>query len=469
MIVVDKSSDMPLYRQIYESAKETISAGGWGPGEALPSIRFLMGELGVGRNTVLNAYQQLCAEGYAEAVRGKGHIVADAAKLMPPSAAAGILGADADAIASAGSARTWKYDFYYGNLIAGSFPADAWRKTAADVLCQANSAELASYGDVAGDWELRVEIARYLGRSRGVRCDPSQVVVTSGTQQSMALALSLFDADSDAFAMEDPGYDGVRKVAVDLGFSIRPVRADVGSDVFLEDVAGSGASLLYTTPSHQMPTGAFMRLDVRAGLLALAAERGMYVVEDDYDSEYRFDMMPLPSLQSIDRSGRVIYLGTFSKVLTPALRLSYAVLPRELADANEWRRAGYYATASWIEQRTLAHFMRDGQWDKHVRRATRAAKSRRAELMRCIDELLGDYVEVIGDDCGLHVLLRVGNGMRHDELVDAAAARGVRVCPTRGYWMNPGDAPDDLVMLGFSSIPENDIRDGVRELARAWL
>ena len=469
MIVVDKSSGTPLYRQIYESAKETISAGDWRPGETLPSIRSLMSDLGVGRNTVLNAYQQLCAEGYVDAVRGSGYVVADFAELMPPIASAGPPDTGAGAIKNDNPTRTWRYDFYYGNLVAGSFPIDAWRKAAADVLCQANSAELTSYAAADGDWELRAEIARYLGRSRGVRCSPAQVVVTSGTQQSMALVLSLFNAGADAFAMEDPGYDGVRRVALDLGFSVRAVRADAGSGSFLEDVANSGASLLYTTPSHQMPTGTFMRLDIRAGLLSLAAEKGMYVLEDDYDSEYRFDMMPLPSLQSIDRTGHVIYLGTFSKVLTPALRLSYVVLPRGLADAHARRRAGYYATASWIEQRTLALFMRDGQWDRHVRRATRAAKGRHAELMRCIAELLGDGVEVIGDSCGLHVLLQVENGMGQDGLIDAAAARDVRVCPTRGYWMNPGAAPDNLVMLGFSAIPESDIRDGVRELAKAWL
>lgn len=470
MINVDKTKDEPLYQQIYESVRQTIVSGGFKAGESLPSIRSLMNDLDVSRNTVSNAYCQLCAEGYVTSRQGCGYIVSDiSADTLPNIALTCDTARDRHTpIVVEPQERSYKFDFYYGNLLKGSFPSEDWRRLTTDVLYSMDLKGMTSYNRKRGEIGLRNEIARYLRRSRGVQCEPEQIVLTSGTQQSIEHILSLFDPEKHAFGMENPGYDGSRIVVEDAGFSIVPLRTDAGAEAFLDDVRESDAKLIYTTPSHQMPTGGLMEIGTRMELLHLAAEKNMYILEDDYDSEFRFNARPIPSLQSIDSWERVIYLGTFSKILSPALRLSYVVLPPKLLNAYNLRFKKYYSTIPWLQQEVLRRFMENNLWDKHVRRVVRDVRMRHSCLMECIESEFGKTVQMIGGTAGLHLLLKVSNGMCQEELIEAAAAHDVKVCSTRHYWINPSDSPDDTVLLGYSSASIPEIESGISELKRAW-
>ncbi len=470
VIFVDKSSDVPLYEQIYRSARDTIASGGLKAGDKLPSVRRLMDELAVSRNTILNAYSRLCDEGFAESLRGSGYVVLDITKdqLQKVAAPEGAADSRRHDVMPTCAAPTWRDDFYYGNLPAGSFPSDTWRRIVSDILYPVNDVELASYGDNRGQLGLRKEIVDYLNRSRGIRCGADQVILTSGTQESIERILLLFDSSIHRFAMEDPGYDGVRIVVENRGFAVEPVRTDCGARAYLDDASDCQAKLLYATPSHQMPMGWDMDADMRAELLRIAVEKDLYVIEDDYDSEYRFDRPPLPALASLDRWERVIYLGTFSKILSPALRMSYIVLPPKLINRFNRLFSGYYTTVPWLEQEALRRFMSEGYWQRHVNRQVKSVRARHAELIACLKRYFGDKVEIVGEEAGLHLLAHVRCGMDQDELVARAAAVGVNVGTTRQYWMDESRCPSDLVLIGYSSAMCDTIQDGIRLLAKAW-
>lgn len=470
MISIDKTNPTPLYQQLYDSAKQSIMDGGFQAGEQLPSIRYLMNELGVSRNTVTSAYRQLCAEGYVSARRCSGYTVNDLTiDILQDSASFNELPSNQQTtVLPENPRRSWKYDFYYGNLLQGSFPADDWRRIINGILYAPVAAEMTSYGNNHGERGLREEIARYLYRSRGVHCVPEQIVLTSGTQQSIAQILSLFDPAQHVFGMENPGYDGARLVVEHAGFTVCPLRTSCGADAFLEDVASSSAKLIYTTPSHQMPIGTMMNIQTRTKLLELAAESNIFILEDDYDSEFRFGTRPIPSLQSIDCWERVIYMGTFSKILSPALRLSYIVLPPKLLGAYKKKFSHCFCTVPWLEQETLRQFMAEGLWDRHVRSIVRSVRARHMHLISCIKHEMGEHVEIIGGCAGLHLLLKVSNGMTQEELAEAAARRDVNICSTRQYWMDPSKSPDDTVLLGYSSASISVIEEGIAQLVKAW-
>lgn len=468
MLSVDKTSDVPLYRQVYSSLRQSILSGVWKPGERIPSIRNIMSDLGISRNTVVNACQQLCAEGYIESRHGAGYFVADISFDLLRNPGVSALGFEESAKPRSGERKRWACDFSYGDLRPGIFPLNAWRKLIAEVLCGGNEKDLSSYGEHRGDWGLRYEIARYLDRSRGVSCQPGQIVVTSGVQESVGRLLGIFDASCNRFAMENPGFQGVRLVAQDAGFSIAPFPSDASDEVLLRALDACAPKIIYMTPSNQMPTGAYLTIDTRIKLLELAMRHDAYILEDDYDSIYRFNAAPIPTLKSLDRWDRVIYMGSFSKILSPALRMGCLVLPPSLVERYVRHFERYRCSVPWIEQETMRLFMERGFMERHVRRTELDVRSRHRLLVDEVDRQMPDAVELLGRESGLHLLLAVRNGMVQEELVETAAARGVRICDTRRYWSDPAESPDDLVMLGYSCAQADDIPEGVRLLREAW-
>ncbi len=466
-IHVDKNGNTPIYQQIYQRMRDDIIRGTLAPGAKLPSIRKLAGQLGIARNTIDNAYKQLCVEGYVRARQGFGYIVRDIAfeELKDIGSSSTISNEDVplDSVK-----EQFRYDFLYGNLCEDVFPIDAWRRLSADVLSQKNAHELTAYGTKRGDRGLRVQIAAHLAKSRGVVCKPEQIIMTSGTQQSIALVLGLFDPACDRVAMDDPGYFAAHAVFRNAGFVLDGLRSDAGPEMFMEYVEKSKARLLYTTPSHQFPFGWCMDQNTRAQLLAHAVQKDAYIFEDDYDSSYRYNSQPVPSLQSMDQWGRVIYLGTFSKILSPALRMSFVVLPPSLLQRYEQNYQGTRSTVCGIEQATLQKFMEQGLMEKHVRRTTLAYRKRYQLLMDLLRREFDGRVKVYEGEAGLFVLLAVNNGLDQEDLVIAAGKKDVRVYHTRRFWLNPADAPDNLVLLGFSAANEQTIQNGIPLLKSAW-
>ena len=307
----------------------------------------------------------------------------------------------------------------------------------------------------------------HLDRLRGVDCAPEQVMVQSGTGEALAMILQLFERGSDVIGMEDPGYATVHEVARRQGFKMVPLPADQGVEAFLAAVEEKRPKIVFSTPSHQFPTGTLLPLDARTRLLRWAEENDAYIIEDDSCNEFRYSTRPIPSLQSLDAFGRVIYLCNVSKVLSPSLRISYAILPPKLLE-RYWDLFNYaHPSISWLEQEVLARFIAGGHWDAHVRKTAKGNHRRHDELIRCLNASMGDMLDISGTDTGMHLYVTVNNGMDDRGLVDSALAQGAKVYDTVRMRFSRS-APSNSVMIGFSAIAFEDIEPGVAALVRAW-
>jgi GntR family transcriptional regulator / MocR family aminotransferase len=470
-----------IYRQIYERLREGIVTGEFLPGTRLPSTRALAIELGVSRRTALVAYEQLLAEGYVVGRVGSGTRVAPG--LTPsrglPRRPTSEQRAQRTRLASfgrrlAGSVRPtpWtargpalRYDFRYPLPAVDDFPWVHWRRLTARCLRQASIGFL-SYGPPEGHEPLRSAIAQYLHRSRGFTCDPAHIIIVGGSQQALDLTARVLVDPADTIVIEDPQYPGARQVFAAAGARLVPIAVDGnGLDPAELGAQGSGACLAYVTPSHQFPTGAVLPLERRLTLLNWAEKTGAWVVEDDYDSEYRFRGHPIAAIKSLDRAGRVIYIGTFSKLLFPALRLGYLVVPPELA--STFAAAKFLADrhAPTIEQAVLAEFIVEGHFDRLLRRLRKSVAARRTALLAGLNEYLGDRVTVSGTNAGVHVLLWLRDvpPAQLPSLVARAAAAGVGVYPSTPCYITPPRRGG--LVLAYASMSEEDIRSGIRQLA----
>jgi GntR family transcriptional regulator/MocR family aminotransferase len=449
----------------------------------MPSTRTIAADTHVSRITAVIAYDQLIAEGYAEPRRGSGTYVAAAlardgalrARRQPIASAPARLSAYGRRVIATtrGQAPSWAprpaslpYDFRYGRPAIGDFPHALWRRLLARRARRASHRAL-DYGPPEGLPELRAALADYLRRSRAVVCDESQIVVVSGSQQALDLVgRVLFDA-GDRVLLEEPHYAGARRAFRGIGARLRALPVD-GEGLDVGRLAGGGQRFraAYVTPSHQFPLGVVMSVSRRLALLAWAERTGAYVVEDDYDSEYRYVGRPIESLQGLDRTGRVLYVGTFSQVLFPSLRLGYLVLPRPLVEVFRTAKALADTGSATLEQGALADFMREGHYERHLRRSRARVARRRAALLEAIEAHLGDRAEVCGADAGLHVVvwLRSVRRERLPELIERSASAGVGVYPAAPCYLRP--PPRAGLLLGYASLDEAEIRRGIERLAQ---
>ncbi|MEA2626622.1 MAG: GntR family transcriptional regulator / MocR family aminotransferase, partial [Candidatus Binatota bacterium] len=386
-MTVPLDGDGPLYRQIYRALRSEILGGRLGPGDRLPSTRALAADAGVSRNIAVLAYDQLLAEGYALARRGSGTVVAPLPEktLLRPATAAPKTLQRSPKLAPAGKRvlelygrgrLRWEihgprmpYDFRFGRPSFGDFPHATWCRLLGRRARRASIRDL-DYGAAEGRIELREAIAERLRRLRGVDCDAERIVVVNGSQQALDLVARLLLAPGDGVLIEEPHYAGARSVFLAAGARLLPSPVDGdGMQVPRRKASGASPRLAYVTPSHQFPTGAVMPLARRLELLTWAEHHGVVIFEDDYDSEYRYGGAPVPALQGLDRSGLVIYGGTFSKLMFPALRLGYVVLPEALLTPMIAAKALADTGCATLEQLTLADFIREGHFDRHVRRS----------------------------------------------------------------------------------------------------
>ncbi len=465
MIVLDEQSNEPLYFQIYKQLKDKILVGEFAEDSKLPSTRMLAKTLHVGRNTVEYAYLQLCSEGYVEGKTGSGFIINKIDTISYPAfsnqnSPGYILAPDEC------SELDYEYNFQYGELNPHDFPLNLWRRCTNQVFSSVDIGKMAAYNDRQGELGLRIEIMKYLKLSRGVNCQPEQIVICAGTQSCLLSLCQLFRHYSTVIAFEDPAYDGARDVFINNGYNVKPIRLEEDG-IDLVQLEKSQAKIVYITPSHQFPTGAVLPIRKRMNILNWAVQKDGFIIEDDYDSELRYNSRPIPSVQNLDTKNRVVYIGTFSKTLAPALRLSYMVLPPTLLERYQKIFKKYNNPVPWLQQKTLEYFMSLGHWERHLRKVCLSQKKKHDILIRTIHELMGTRVTIHGKNAGLHVLLEFNDKKEH-ELIDKAKRAGVIVYPVANYWLRTDQYADNMVLLGFSSLHEPDIIKGLKLLKSAW-
>jgi GntR family transcriptional regulator/MocR family aminotransferase len=476
-----------LYEQLYQELRHRILHGQLAPGSRLPSTRTLARELGVSRNTVLYAYNQLLAEGYVVGQTGSGTYVASTLPDMAPVSESPVSPPEpsrpfwAPALSAYGQRVTSgaaelmpsdtfrrasiRYDFRYGLPAVDEFPHAIWRRLLARRMRTATRHSL-HYGAPAGYLPLRQAIAAYLRRARAVVCDPEQIVIVNGSQQALDLAARLLLNPGDRVVIEDPNYQGARQVFLAAGARLVAIPVDV-EGLATEELPSDAAlsRLAYVTPSHQFPSGAIMSLSRRLALLAWAERMDAYILEDDYDSEFRYTGRPLEAVQGLDHSGRVIYVGTFSKVLFPSLRLGYLVLPRPLVaafTAAKWLTDRHTST---FEQQVLSDFITEGHFERHLRRSRTRYAARLTALLETLHEALGHRIEISGANTGMHLLVWLNHLAPEDmaPFIARAAGVGVGIYSVAPYFIRPVHRAG--LLMGYTAMTPDEIRAGVHRLA----
>ena len=475
LITLDRKSSAPLIRQVYSAIRDAILAGKLRAGSQVPSTRTLARELGVSRTTVVVAYDHLIAEGYIEPVSGAGSFVSSALREaseraqsnQPRVQTAPQIARAAHAYLNQNPARLHApgaVPFRIGEPAVQEFPSTAWSRLLNRAWKNAPPDSL-RYGDPCGALPLRQEIALYLAATRGVKASSEQVIIVRGAQQGLDLAARLLLDPGDSVWLEDPGYPIARNILRGVGAEIANIPTDPdGIDVDAGSRQAPDARLAYIAPSHQFPLGATLSLRRRLELLNWAAERGAWILEDDYDSEFRYDGQPLTALQGLDTARRVIYIGTFSKTVFPAIRLGYLVVPPELVDAFIAARRAVDHMATSIEQLALAEFLASGQFARHVRQMRALYRARHDALLEAAATELDGLLRIEPARTGMHVVGWLPEDL-DDRSVEAASFDAGLETPALSNYCASRPFPPGLV-LGFAAVDENAIRSAVTRLAQ---
>lgn len=471
-ITLDTASAVPLYHQLYEQLRGLILRGELPAETKLPPTRELARRCGIGRITVTAAYEQLQAEGYVTSQVGAGTFVTPLplpSAVPPPVIPLSAWGRRLQQItplADASPAARPALDFGFGRAFASLFPYDIWRRLLARYL-STDDAILSRYGSAAGFYPLRQAVAEYLAQGRGVHCTPEQVVIISGAQQALDILTRLYLQPGDRVLLETPGYADAFDVFRLHGMKLVGVPVDDAGILAEKLNAYNPARLLFVTPAHQFPRGGTLSLTRRLLLLQWAQKQRVLIVEDDYDSELRYQGRPPAALQGLDETGQVIYLGTFSKVLFPALRLGYIVLPPPLTSPFIQAMSLLGRGAPTLTQAAVADFITEGQFERHVRHLREAYRERRQTLVTALQQTLGDDVHFSPDEAGLHIMLYLPPHLDEAAVIAQAAALDVGVYPgARFHLMPPGESPPPSILLGFSGLSQGEIEEGVRRLAQ---
>lgn len=463
MFILDSNKRQPLNVKLYNQIKEQIVTGKLPPHSRLPSVRELAGELAISRNTVEYVYEQLCTEGFIHSKARSGYYIAALDQdFIYRSCQTRV---NSSPHISEGEKR-YSYDFHPASLLPGSFPATIWRKLYADCL-RDNANAFTCYSEQQGEGELRGEIQRYLERSRGVICEREQIIVCSGLQDSLAIVAQILRVDHSRIAVEEPGYWIPRSVFQNHSFNITPIPVNAnGLDV--EYLQNTKSTVVYVTPSHQFPLGYVMPVENRLKLIQWAETVSGIIIEDDYDSELRYHGKPIPALQGLHLRGNIIYIGTFSKVLSPALRISYMVLPYCFLSSYHSLFSNYVSTVSLLEQIVLYEFMRQGYWERHLRKMRTMYKKKHDALIQSIDHHFGDSVKILGQGAGLHIVIQLANNrFSEQDLINRALEKDVRIFPMSNTYQSNNQHPLQ-VLLGFGRMNHDELDKGIELLSQAW-
>ncbi|MBC7970077.1 MAG: PLP-dependent aminotransferase family protein [Verrucomicrobia bacterium] len=477
-IVLDHHSKTPLHQQLYDELRQAILTGRLLPRQKLPSTRTIAQSLGISRTTATQSYDRLQSEGYLETTVGSGtYVCAQLPDDLMQSISVPTLGRSqpltvplsrygatlAQTPFTLQSEPELPISFRYGRPALTAFPLKLWRKLLSRRCC-AEPSWLDYTTDFQGYLPLRQAIAHYLCRSRAVQCQPEQIVLTNGTQQGLDLILRLLIEAGDAIAIENPGYLSARRIFQSHGAKLIPIPVDA-SGLVVEQLVHPAIRLVYVTPSHQFPTGVTLSLPRRLELLTWAQQSGALILEDDYDSEYRYGDRPIPALQGLDQAQSVLYLGTFSKVLFPALRIGYLVLPHNLVTL--------FAQAKWLhdrqlptlEQQVLTDFIAEGYLESHIRKMRSRYDCCRQVLVQELKDQFGDRVAIFGEKAGIHLMVRLHTPLSDEEIIGRAAKVGVGLMSAQSQYLGSGGSGEYI--FGYGELNETQIRIGVQRLAQA--
>jgi GntR family transcriptional regulator/MocR family aminotransferase len=480
----EKNKDNPLYRQIYKAIRSSILKGELSAGTQIPATRALASELGVSRITVVNAYEQLFAEGYLESKTGSGTFVASE---LPEDLLQTTFGKEnrtrkeisdlplrlsnygeklqVEELATvSGQAKINFRPFQNGLTAIDEFPFEIWSKIASKYYKNPPRSFL-GYGDAQGFEPLRTAIAAHLRSARGVKCTAEQVIITSGAQQALDLTTRIFISPNDTALIEDPCYQEVKNLFAAAGAKIISVNVDEeGFDAAKIPKTGKNAKLVYVTPSHQYPLGVTMSLARRLALIDWAKKKNVWIIEDDYNSEFRYSGRPLASLQGLDKTGRVIYIGTFSKTIFPSLRIGCIVVPLELVGIFTTAKNMTDVHSPIIEQAILGEFITDGHFARHLRRMRKLYESRQSVLVEECEKHLKNLLEVKKAEAGMHLVGWLAEGLDDKKVSEKATEENLKIMPISHYFER--GSPRDGLVLGYTAFDERQIKDGVIKLSK---
>lgn len=466
LLMVDENGDIPQYQQLYRQMRKLILERVLRSGSSLPSTRSLAADLGIARNTVVAVYEQLEAEGYIVTRHGARAKVAEltlsvAAKARLPRLADGLSARGRTLLDQTHRvSRPNRFLFQPGLPDVKHFPFATWRRLLAQRL-RPSGDDIFGYHNFTGYAPLRAAIAHYLEASRGVHCTAEQVIVTTGAQGALDLLARLFLDPGDPVLMEEPGYTGAQGAFLAAGARLVPLHvSEAGWQ--LEDVAESRPRLIYVTPSCQFPLGVTMRMEQRLKLVELAHQANAWIIEDDFDSEYRFTHKPIPALQGADPNGRTIYVGTFAKTLFPSLRLGFMVLPRE---PDERMNKALFLTgkaAPLFLQAALSDFIEQGHFAKHLRRMKRIYAMRRPIFVDLVSRYLGDWLEPVEGQAGLQTVWKLKPGLKDKRITELAGEASISVVPLSEHYRHRAGLQG--LILGYAAVEPASMQRGLSRL-----
>ncbi|HWT73853.1 MAG TPA: PLP-dependent aminotransferase family protein [Mobilitalea sp.] len=458
---LNTDSKIPIYHQLYSFIKSEIQSGKIPYDTKLPSKRKLSSYLKISQNTVQAAYDQLIEEGYIISLEKKGFFVSKIDHLQKLQ-----VNSPYELTHQKSESSEVIYDFSYHGVDQATFPFDTWRKLTKDVINEYDT-ELLLPGDSLGYHRLRAAIAAYLHQSRGVNCTEHQIVISSGTEILFQSLIQLLDKDS-IYGIENPGYEKLNQLFTGNRASFTAINID-HDGMLPEEVEKGKANILCVTPAHQFPSGEIMPINRRIRLLNWANEvEGRYIIEDDYDSEFKYSGKPIPVLQGLDNNEKVIYMGSLSKSISPTLRVSYMVLPLHLIKRYHEKLSYILCPVPIIEQKVLCNFIEQGYFERHLNKMRTVYKKKRDTLVKAITDL-NKGIEIQGADAGLHLLLKVPNQMTEEQLIDSAMNYGVKTYGISKYYCDKSCVkPSALLLIGYATMTEKEIVQAVTLLDKAW-
>ena len=461
MIPLDTKSLTPLYQQIEEYLKQEIQEGRLVAGMRLPSSRALSANLLVSRSTIETAYDQLVAEGYIEPVAYKGYYVCEIEGIYFQKAEyTKQNNPEKTEIKQRRKLQKYRYDFALNGIAPESFPTHTWKQLAKQVLSDSTE-EIFAQGNPYGEDSFREAIAEYLYHARGVKCEKSQILVGAGNDYLLMVLATLFECNKKVATYLSAWYD-----LKHTGCSVCTVKSDE-MGICIEELEKTGADVVYVMPSHQFPMGTVMPLKRRMELLRWADENQTYIIEDDYDSEFRYKGKPIPALQGFDKNERVIYIGTFSKSIAPSIRISYMALPKKLMRYYQ-SRYPFAVTISKVDQKIVELFLRNGHYERHLNRMRRLYKSKHDWILRWVKEEMSEICSCFGEHAGIHLLLRFHNGISEDEAVERAKSAGIRVYGLSEFFVQEKKETEAVVLIGYATLTEEEIKEALQILSRIW-
>lgn len=464
-------SGEPLYNQIYEQIRERILNEELPPATKLPSTRSLAANLGVSRNTIDTAYYQLQSEGYIDSAPKSGFYVCDITPTdyrhqpeLPFAASPQSRDIDISPSAPVSASPEYLYDFDPYSIDISHFPFSVWRRLSRQVLMDDQSLFL--LGDNYGDPLLRDAICSYVRMSRQVSCTPDQIIVGAGVDYLLQmLSLVFHSLHMEHITLESPGYTQAAHIFHNNGLTISPGILDKNG--LTTASISPASSLVYVTPSHQFPMGVVMPYGRRLELLGWAkSSPDRYIIEDDHDSEFRYRGRPIPALQGMDNL-RVIYIGTFSKAIAPAIRIGYMILPPELLAQYRLICGHYSCTVSRVDQAILTRFIRDGYFEKHVNRMRKIYRSKHDLVLECLQPLVQKYhLTLQGEHAGMHVTIRLPDTVSETALIQHARKQGIHLYGIHSHFLpnHIPHHPEEAVLLGYAGLTEDDIKKGIRQM-----